>query len=80
MFMERWCMLCAKDNIDPDTGDGGCSIIADTMALTVGDPDYPKDWVISAEGQPVCTAFCARGTEVDPDAVEHDPNTLEMDL
>lgn len=80
MFMKRWCTRCAKDNLDQVTFEGGCPIIAYTMALKVDDPDYPKDWVISDKGQPVCTAFVARGAEQDEALAERDPNTLEMDL
>lgn len=59
-FMGMWCHNCTKDNLDDDTGEGGCSIIAYTMALKVDDPDYPKEWVYGPEGQPLCTAFDER--------------------
>lgn len=34
-----------------------CGIIADTLRLSVDDPDYPKEWRYDANGNPVCTAF-----------------------
>jgi len=57
MFMRDWCAKCSRDNFNPDTGDGGCVIITLTMALDVGNPEYPREWQYSAEGQPICTAF-----------------------
>lgn len=60
IFMSRWCHNCAKDNLDVDTGDGGCEIIADTMALDDDDEDYPRAWRLDAEGVPMCAAFEAR--------------------
>lgn len=56
-FMGMWCAHCTKDDLDVDTGEGGCPIIAYTMALDIGDPDYPKEWTYGPDGQPVCTAF-----------------------
>jgi hypothetical protein len=57
LFMRDWCARCSRDAFDPDTGDGGCDIIANTMALKVSDPDYPREWQYGADGQPICTAF-----------------------
>lgn len=57
IFMGRWCEACTKDNLDPNTGEGGCPIIAYTMALDIDDPDYPREWRLDAEGAPTCTAF-----------------------
>lgn len=83
MFMERWCALCSKDNLDHETFEGGCPIIAYTMALQVDDPDYPKEWVISPDGQPVCTAFDDRAAAeraVAEAQAPRCPDTLEMPL
>lgn len=33
-----------------------CSIIGDTMAYEIGNPEYPKEWVYGKDG-PTCTAF-----------------------
>lgn len=59
-FSGAWCANCTKDNLDYETFEGGCPIIAYTMALKIGDPDYPKEWIYDAEGQPQCTAFDER--------------------
>ncbi len=61
MFMSLWCYRCTKDNLDADTGEGGCPILAWTMAVGVRDPNYPREWQYSAGGQPVCAAFDPAG-------------------
>lgn len=58
-FMTKWCAHCAKDNLDPDAGEGGCDIIARTMAFDMDDPAYPREWRRDGAG-PRCTAFEAR--------------------
>lgn len=58
-FQERWCDQCARDAAfrdDPDFGTG-CQIVADTFALDITNPKYPKEWVFDREGRPCCTAF-----------------------
>jgi hypothetical protein len=58
-FMSRWCSKCTKDaahRANPDLADG-CNIIADTMALDVDDPDYPREWRQDGKAGPRCTAF-----------------------
>lgn len=54
-FMAEWCANCTKDHGALD-GEG-CPIIARTMAYSVSDPDYPKDWTHDESGNPVCTSF-----------------------
>lgn len=56
-FMCRWCERCAKDNLNEDTGEGGCEIIAYTMALDQDDEDYPRAWRFGPDGQPMCVEF-----------------------
>lgn len=63
IFMSRWCARCARDDFDPETGEGGCPIIAYTMALREEDPDYPRDWRIGEDSQPMCVSFEARVKE-----------------
>lgn len=53
-FMSKWCDKCAYDQ--SDDGDF-CKIQCLTMALPVGDPDYPKEWTFNDDGKPICTAF-----------------------
>lgn len=57
LFYENWCADCRRDAAyRRDEGDS-CDIVACAMAFNIGDPDYPKEWVIGADGQPKCTAF-----------------------
>lgn len=56
MFMSRWCARCAKDNLNPDTGEGGCEIIANAFAFDIADAEYPREWRY-VDGEPVCAAF-----------------------
>lgn len=51
IFMSRWCSRCTKDSEASP-----CSIIGWTMAVDIGDPNYPKQWVTDEKG-PRCTAF-----------------------
>lgn len=57
-FQEGWCQNCKRDQAfqeSPDTGEG-CSIIANSMAYSPGDPRYPTQWIWQ-HGEPVCTEF-----------------------
>lgn len=61
IFMSRFCFACDKDKRE----DRPCRILGRSMAFNVGDPEYPKEWVMDAEGwpgNPRCTAFVVRGT------------------
>lgn len=55
-FMSSWCYRCAL--LDDDEGDG-CRIVAMTMAFSIGDPEYPREWRYGEDGEPMCTAFVA---------------------
>lgn len=55
-FISRWCERCSLDAFDPDTGDGGCQILARTFVHKLEDPGYPHEWR-NGEGGPICTAF-----------------------
>lgn len=62
-FMADFCDRCERDRLfqeSPEKHDG-CSIAADTMALRVTDPEYPKEWVEDRDGAR-CTAFTPRHT------------------
>lgn len=75
-FQETWCAGCEADRgfrEDHERFDG-CPIIANAMALTVDDPDYPKEWVYRADGQPMCSAFVEIGSAQPPRC----PDTLDM--
>lgn len=81
-FYEAWCCQCAKDkamregaDYDECDDDQVCKIIADTMAYSPDDDDYPKEWIYGKDGQPCCTAFVEAGK---PIPQERDPFTIDM--
>jgi hypothetical protein len=59
-FEGKFCDLCKRDAAyrrDPDHGDS-CPILASVLALSIDDPNYPKEWVEDVDGKnPRCTAF-----------------------
>ncbi len=57
IFMKQFCQNCQRDNLDPETCEGGCDILVRTMAFNVDDDEYPSEWIIGTDGQPTCTAF-----------------------
>lgn len=64
MFMGMWCARCKADaafRADMNSADG-CEIIANTMAMSARDPDYPREWQYSTDGQPICRAFQPKDT------------------
>lgn len=76
IFQETWCAGCEADRgfrEDHERFDG-CPIIANTMALAIDDPDYPKEWVYRSDGQPMCSAFVEIGSAQPPRC----PDTLDM--
>lgn len=59
IFMGQWCANCKRDaarRADPEAGDG-CLIPVYAMALKIGDPSYPREWVRGSDGHGRCTAF-----------------------
>lgn len=52
-FREWYCDRC-KHDVNSD-----CLIYARSLAYSEKDAEYPKEWVINADGQPTCTAFAA---------------------
>jgi hypothetical protein len=55
LFRSLWCGRCLAATED-DAGDE-CPIPHMTMFYQEHDPGYPKQWVISPSGQPMCTEF-----------------------
>ena len=56
LFYEKWCADCQRDaafRADPGNN-RGCSILALVVVFTEDDPNYPKDWVVGEDGQPLC--------------------------
>lgn len=76
IFMEHFCFRCERDRPyreDPDGGHEGCRIMAYSMAYNLGDPEYPKEWIIDDDAHPGdiggphgarCTAFVPEGREI----------------
>lgn len=61
-FMARWCDRCEREagyRRDPNKHDA-CRILVNTMAYSIGDPEYPREWVRDENG-PRCTAFVSAG-------------------
>ena len=50
-FYNSVCASCIKDDHD------NCSIIAYSMAFSIGDEEYPKEWVYNKNGNATCTAY-----------------------
>jgi hypothetical protein len=64
MFEDRFCDRCKRDAKYRRTQDGkdGCRILALVGAYQAHEPEYPKEWVQNAHGDPYgatarCTAF-----------------------
>ena len=60
MFMGRWCVKCSEDELNDETGEGGCKIIADAFCYSLTDENYPAEWQYGEDGQPLCSAFQMR--------------------
>ena len=57
-FTEGLCAHCKRDRAfrrNPDAEEG-CDILSRTMAFSIGDAEYPKEWIWKG-GEPTCTAF-----------------------
>lgn len=57
LFMDAWCGTCANDLGTDKDGGLGCAISTATFWHSLDDPDYPREWCLSATGQPQCTAY-----------------------
>lgn len=80
-FYAGWCENCAKDKTMSEGKDFDeceeneiCSIIADTLAYDVDEPQYPQEWRYDESGEPCCTAFIPVGQN----AVERCDKTIDM--
>lgn len=78
-FMGQWCAHCERDKASREPGafpGDGCEIIANTMAYSIDDPNYPKEWRCDGPSGPRCTAFTPEGDDpifpLDPAAVVRD--------
>lgn len=80
-FYESWCFKCERDahmnsgkDYDACEPHEICSIIGDTLAYKISDPEYPKEWIYGEDGCPMCTAFVPVGTKI----VERCERTIDM--
>lgn len=79
IFYAAWCSDCAADEgfrNDPDRCDS-CPIVANALCFDIADPEYPKEWVYGADGQPMCKAFRAIGEEAPPARCHQTPDMFE---
>lgn len=83
-FHEAWCSHCKRDLVMNGTveydkaGDlDYCPIIADTFAIDIDDPAYPREWRYD-DGRPVCTAFEAMDAADGPSVAMRDDTTTDM--
>ncbi|CAG9169903.1 hypothetical protein [Cupriavidus pinatubonensis] len=81
-FFDAWCRQCARDrsmregdNVDDCDDNERCDIIANTMACSPEDEEYPKEWTYDKNGQPCCTAFVPAGQ---PIPAPRDVYTIDM--
>jgi hypothetical protein len=58
MFQEHYCAKCIHDDYERGKI---CHILARTMPYNIGDPEYPTEWIIDDDAEPIdlgyCTAF-----------------------
>jgi len=62
IFMDTYCSRCERDRAYREGIGDSCPIIAATMVFDIGDPGYPREWIMDANDEPTCTAF-ARSPE-----------------
>lgn len=54
-FTDKFCMKCIHCDPDP-SGKKQCTILCASLCFSIGDPEYPKEWVYDANDNPTCTA------------------------
>lgn len=64
MFADGFCSSCIHYD------DGMCNLIAMSQLCEIEDEDYPKEWIFSEEGWPICTEW--------DDGEIYDPNQLSL--
>ena len=63
-FMADWCDRCTKDNYPEKPF---CPIIGASLAFDIGNPNYPKEWIIGPDGWGMCTAYQKKECDNDPE-------------
>ena len=72
MFHEQFCYRCRYDQDD----DEPCEIHTNALVCSLGDADYPKEWVYDENGRPTCTAF--HDAQSQKPALARCPHTIDM--
>lgn len=54
-FIDEHCMNCLHCDPNPD-GEKQCMILGNSMAYSINDPEYPKEWIY-VEDKPTCTKW-----------------------
>lgn len=53
-FTEEYCMNCLHCDPDPD-GKKQCELLLASMCFYPTEPEYPREWIYDALGNPKCT-------------------------
>ena len=84
-FYEKWCANCARDKsmngtkeFDLCEPEEVCTIISQTLAYSVDEPEYPKAWRDDKNGNPVCAEFIEAGQPI-PHRCENTPDMFDTD-
>jgi hypothetical protein len=66
IFMTQWCGRCLHDQAHREGHGDACDIATDTMAYSISDPEYPKEWRQDGPSGPRCTNFQPENVETQP--------------
>ncbi len=55
-FISKWCGTCVKEAVS-ENAQQQCDIVFLSMSYSIGDAEYPKQWVYSDNDEPMCTAY-----------------------
>lgn len=56
IFMSRFCFECTRCNMEEDAAGPPCGILGRALGYSLGDPEYPAEWIQDDHG-PRCTAL-----------------------
>jgi hypothetical protein len=72
IFMEKYCERCIHDDLE---NDNGCKIIAFSLAYSIGDPEYPKEWIY---GEPIESAKTDRSPKLPENCPKNHPGGFPL--
>jgi len=80
MFHEAFCYRCVHESED-----NPCEILTRTFIHSIGEPEYPVEWIEDAdvpylERNPRCTAFEAEGDDPELAAARADKRQMGLPL